>query len=152
MTPELKNATRLGPLFLVAAGLGLLAWLCAFLVPEDQYALVMRFGAPRSARSRPRVCTSSGPAAGGRRREGRPPDAAPRSRSRTSTSPGTRRTSSSTASSRGPWWTRCLYYKSVSDRAGAEARLDRSLLRAAVGDVLASHDFAHIVSHEAEGE
>ena len=147
MTPERKTTKRPGLVLLVSAGLGLLVWLCAFPVPEDEYALVMRFGAPRRTISTAGLHFKWPP----------PIDAVVRvDRRMRLLDPApdeylTRDKKNVIVDSFLAWSVvdPLLYYKSVSDHAGAEARLT-GVLRAAVGDVLASHDFADIVSHEAD--
>ncbi|MEM7310515.1 MAG: protease modulator HflC [Planctomycetota bacterium] len=150
MTAGPKQTKLIGPLLLLnAAGLGLLAWLCAFLVPEDEYALVMRFGAPSRTIETAGLHFKWPP----------PVDAVVRVDRRMSLldpSPDeylTRDKKNVIVDSFLAWSVvdPLLYYKSVSDRTGAEARLTE-LLRAAVGDVMASYDFADIISHAAESE
>lgn len=148
MAQERKGATRLGPLFLVAAGLAALLWMCTFLVPEDEYALVMRFGAPSRTIDTAGLHFKWPP----------PVDAVVKvDRRMRLLDPAadeylTQDKKNVIVDSFLAWSVvdPLLYYKSVSDRAGAEARLTE-VLRAAVGDVLASYDFSDIVSHEAEG-
>lgn len=147
MTPGRTNAKRLGPLLLFSTGLAFLTWMCAFLVPEDEHALVMRFGAPSRTIETAGLHFKWPP----------PVDAVVRVDKRMKLldpAPDeylTRDKKNVIVDSFLAWSVvdPLLYYKSVSDRVGAEARLT-DLLRAAVGDVLASHDFVDIVSHHAE--
>jgi len=148
MTPRRMHTKHLTYLSLFLGGLATLVWLCGFLVPEGEYALVMRFGAPRRTIETAGLHFKWPP----------PVDAVVRvDRRMKLLDPApdeylTRDKKNVIVDTFLAWSVvdPLLYYKSVSDRAGAEARLTE-VLRAAVGDVLASYDFSDVVSHEAGG-
>ena len=148
MTAEQPKARRLGPIVIWGAVLGGLAWVCSHVVPENEYALVMRFGAPKRTIETAGLHFVFPP----------PVDAVVRVDKRMrllDPEPDeylTQDKKNVIVDSFLAWSVvdPLVYYKSVSDQVGAEARLT-DVLRAAVGDVLASHDFTDVVSHEADG-
>ena len=143
------NAKPIGPLLLISTGIGLLAWMCTFVVPEDEYALVMRFGAPQRTIEQAGLKLKWPPpvdAVVSIDKRMRLLDPAPDEYL-------TQDKKNVIVDSFLAWSVvdPLLYYKSVNDRVGAEARLVE-VLRAAVGDVLAAHNFTDVVSHEMDGE
>ena len=149
MNSDQTSKRRIGPLFLAAASAGLLLWLCAFQLSESERALVMRFGAPKRTIDEAGLHFTWPP----------PIDTVVRVDQRMrllDPDPDeylTRDKKNVIVDSFLAWSIvdPLKYYKSVSDEAGAEARLTE-VLRAAIGDVLASYDFAQIISYDAEGE
>ena len=147
MTGDRKEAKRVGPALLLFAVPAVLTWLGTFIVPEDEYALVMRMGAPSRTIDE----------AGLHFKWPWPIDAVVRVNRRMNLlDPGpdeylTQDKKNVIVDSFLAWSVvnPLQYYKSVSDRTGAEDRLSE-VLRAAVGDVLASYEFAGIVSHSAD--
>lgn len=146
MTSRRTHLHRTGPALLILGALGALAWLSSFLVQENEHALVMRFGAPSRTIETAGLHFQWPP----------PIDSVVKFDKRMrllDPEPGeylTRDKKNVIVDSFLAWSVvdPVDYYKSVSDSVGAEARLT-DVLRAAVGDVLASYDFADIVSHEA---
>ncbi len=134
-------------LLLLLVGVGLPLWLCTFLVPEDEFALVMRFGAPSRTIDTAGLHFQWPP----------PVDSVVRvDRRMRLLDPDpdeylTRDKKNIIVDSFLAWSVvdPLQYYKSVSDLEGAEARLTE-VLRAAAGDVLASYDFATVITHEAD--
>ena len=149
MSSTPKGTRRLGPALLFLSGLALAAWSCTIQLPENEYALVMRFGAPSRTLDE----------AGLHFKWPSPVDSVVRvDRRMRLLDPEadeylTQDKKNVIVDSFLAWSVvdPLKYYKSVSDQEGAEARLTE-VLRSAVGDVLASHDFADIVSHESEDE
>lgn len=145
MSAERKTLGGLRASVLLVGVLALVAWSSAFQVREGESALVMRFGAPSQTIEE----------AGLHLKWPSPIESVVRVDRRTRLlDPGseeylTKDQKNVIVDSFLAWSVTdpLQYYKSVSDQAGAEARL-ADLLRSAVGDVLASYEFTQIVSYE----